>query len=130
MNFFQWLFDKPAIVIPPAMTREETILLHEEIHRCLGIPTPNRDECTPPDKQRKPVDYGTLIQPEKNLIEIKLADTDSVPEIFYLGKKVDSALVDVSFYWKTMDDKSDGDCHVRVKFFEGMEEQTHTHNRI
>lgn len=41
----------------------------------------------------------------KNLLEIKLKDTDSVPEVYYKGERLDElpnkALVDVSYHWKT-----------------------------
>lgn len=39
-----------------------------------------------------------------NLIEIKLKDTDSVPEVWYKGERLDESpkgLVDVSYHWKT-----------------------------
>ncbi len=40
----------------------------------------------------------------KNLLEIKLKDTDSVPEVYYKGERLDESpkgLVDVSYHWKT-----------------------------
>lgn len=40
----------------------------------------------------------------KNLLEIKLKDTDSVPEVYYKGERLDElpkGLVDVSYHWKT-----------------------------
>ncbi|RGW65794.1 hypothetical protein [Enterococcus durans] len=41
----------------------------------------------------------------KNLLEIKLKDTDSVPEVYYKGERLDElpnkALVDISYHWKT-----------------------------
>lgn len=39
-----------------------------------------------------------------NLLEIKLKDTDSVPEVWYKGERLDElpkGLVDVSYHWKT-----------------------------
>lgn len=39
-----------------------------------------------------------------NLLEIKLRDTDSVPEVWYKGERLDElpkGLVDVSYHWKT-----------------------------
>ena len=39
-----------------------------------------------------------------NLLEIKLKDTDSVPEVLYKGERLDESpkgLVDVSYHWKT-----------------------------
>ena len=43
---------------------------------------------------------------EPNLLEIKLKDTDSVPEVLYRGERVDElpkGLIDVSYHWKTDD---------------------------
>ena len=40
----------------------------------------------------------------KNLLEIKLKDTDSVPEVWYKGERLDESpkgLVDISYHWKT-----------------------------
>lgn len=40
----------------------------------------------------------------KNLLEIKLKDTNSVPEVYYKGERLDElpkGLVDVSYHWKT-----------------------------
>lgn len=39
-----------------------------------------------------------------NLLEIKLKDIDSVPEVYYKGERLDElpkALVDISYHWKT-----------------------------
>ncbi|EGP5556648.1 hypothetical protein [Enterococcus faecium] len=39
-----------------------------------------------------------------NLLEIKLKDTDSVPEVYYEGERLDElpkGLVDISYHWKT-----------------------------
>lgn len=46
--------------------------------------------------------YETVTKP--NLLEIKLKDTDSVPEVWYKGERLDESpkgLVDVSYHWKT-----------------------------
>lgn len=46
--------------------------------------------------------YETVTKP--NLLEIKLKDTDSVPEVYYKGERLDElpkGLVDVSYHWKT-----------------------------
>ncbi|ELB27738.1 TPA: hypothetical protein QFS61_001964 [Enterococcus faecium] len=45
-----------------------------------------------------------LFSKEPNLLEIKLKDTDSVPEVWYKGERLDElpkGLVDVSYHWKT-----------------------------
>lgn len=47
-----------------------------------------------------------------NLLEIKLKDTDSVPEVYYKGERLDESskgLVDISYHWK-VDDFSSNDC--------------------
>lgn len=47
---------------------------------------------------------------EPNLLEIKLKDTDSVPEVWYKGERLDESpkgLVDVSYHWKTDDFTND-----------------------
>ncbi|WP_375730336.1 hypothetical protein [Enterococcus faecium] len=49
-------------------------------------------------------DGKTLYETEPNLLEIKLKDTDSVPEVWYKGERLDESpkgLVDVSYHWKT-----------------------------
>ena len=49
--------------------------------------------------------YETVTKNTKpNLLEIKLKDTDSVPEVWYKGERLDElpkGLVDVSYHWKT-----------------------------
>lgn len=45
-----------------------------------------------------------LYDTKPNLLEIKLKDTDSVPEVWYKGERLDESpkgLVDVSYHWKT-----------------------------
>ena len=49
-------------------------------------------------------DGKTLYETEPNLLEIKLKDTDSVPEVYYKGERLDElpkGLVDISYHWKT-----------------------------
>lgn len=53
-----------------------------------------------------------LFSNEPNLLEIKLKDTDSVPEVYYKGERLDESpkgLVDISYHWK-VDDFSSNDC--------------------
>lgn len=45
-----------------------------------------------------------LFSKEPYLLEIKLKDTDLVPEVYYKGERLDElpkALVDISYHWKT-----------------------------
>lgn len=49
-------------------------------------------------------DGKTLYETEPNLLEIKLKDTVSVPEVYYKGERLDElpkALVGISYHWKT-----------------------------
>lgn len=44
----------------------------------------------------------------KNLLEIKLKDTDSVPEVYYKGQRMDEmprGLIDITYHWHTEDDE-------------------------
>lgn len=53
-----------------------------------------------------------LYDTKPNLLEIKLKDTDSVPEVYYKGEKLGKypeCLVDISYHWK-VDDFSSNDC--------------------
>lgn len=41
---------------------------------------------------------------ESNILEIKLKDTDSIPEVYYKGQRLDKlpcGLVDITYHWKT-----------------------------
>ena len=45
-----------------------------------------------------------LIFNKPNLLEIKLKDTDSMPEVYYKGERLDElpkGLVDISYHWRT-----------------------------
>ncbi|MDB7686130.1 hypothetical protein PNC69_10815 [Enterococcus faecium] len=57
------------------------------------------------DWYMKIVHYGkTLYETKPNLLEIKLKDTDSVPEVWYRGERVDempNGLVDAYIHWHT-----------------------------
>lgn len=63
-----------------------------------------------------------------NLLEIKLKDTDSVPEVWYKGERLDESpkgLVDVSFHWKTdhftNDDRGAND--ITIQYFSGFNDK-------
>lgn len=62
---------------------------------------------------------------EPNLLEIKLKDTDSVPEVYYKGERLDElpkGLVDVSYHWKTdgftNDDRGAND--ISIEYYETL----------
>jgi len=60
-----------------------------------------------------------LFSKEPNLLEIKLKDTDSVPEVWYKGERLDElpkGLVDIAYHWRTNsftnDDCGANDIHI------------------
>lgn len=63
-----------------------------------------------------------------NLLEIKLKDTDSVPEVWYKGERLDElpkGLVDVSYHWKTdqftNDDRGAND--ITIQYFSSFNDK-------
>lgn len=53
-------------------------------------------------------DGKTLYETEPNLLEIKLKDTDSAPEVYYKGQRMDEmprGLIDITYHWHTEDDE-------------------------
>ncbi|EGP5080543.1 hypothetical protein E0T49_002352 [Enterococcus faecium] len=68
--------------------------------------------------------YETVTKNTKpNLLEIKLKDTDSVPEVYYKGERLDESpkgLVDVSYHWKTDDFTNDdrGANDITVEYYD------------
>ncbi|EIM5369299.1 hypothetical protein LNM27_002526 [Enterococcus faecalis] len=68
-----------------------------------------------------------------NLLEIKLKDINSVPEVHYKGVQVDGmpkGLVDIYFYWRTENSNDAGEANVRVKYLDDLEEITCIHNKF
>ncbi|MCM6879777.1 hypothetical protein [Enterococcus faecium] len=73
-------------------------------------------------------DGKTLYETEPNLLEIKLKDTDSVPEVYYKGERLDESpkgLVDVSYHWKTdqftNDDRGAND--ITIQYFSNFNDK-------
>lgn len=57
---------------------------------------------------------------EPNLLEIKLKDTDSVPEVYYKGERLDGlpkGLVDVSYHWKTTNTNDNGANDINIEYY-------------
>lgn len=58
---------------------------------------------------------------EPNLLEIKLKDTDSVPEVWYRGERVDEmpkALVDISYHYRTTGERSDDSANdINIEYY-------------
>lgn len=62
-----------------------------------------------------------LFSNEPNLLEIKLKDTDSVPEVWYKGERLDElpkGLVDVNYHWHTTGDRPDGANDVHIECYD------------
>lgn len=60
---------------------------------------------------------------EPNLLEIKLKDTDSVPEVWYKGERLDESphgLVDILYHWKTdgFADNDYGANDISIEYYE------------
>nr|DAO61173.1 MAG TPA: hypothetical protein [Caudoviricetes sp.] len=60
---------------------------------------------------------------EPNLLEIKLKDTDSVPEVWYKGERLDNALVDISYHWRTNDILNDdnGANDINIEYYSTLD---------
>lgn len=58
-----------------------------------------------------------------NLLEIKLKDTDSVPEVWYKGERLDNALVDISYHWRTNDILNDdnGANDINIEYYSTLD---------
>lgn len=57
---------------------------------------------------------------EPNLLEIKLKDTDSVPEVWYKGEKLGKypeCLVDISYHWNTGDMNDNGANDINIEYY-------------
>ncbi|KEI55700.1 hypothetical protein [Enterococcus faecium] len=73
--------------------------------------------------------YETVTKNTKpNLLEIKLKDTDSVPEVWYKGERLDElpkGLVDVSYHWKTDDFTNDdrGANDITIQYFSSFNDK-------
>lgn len=61
---------------------------------------------------------------EPNLLEIKLKDTDSVPEVWYRGKRVDempNGLVDAYMHWHTCEADKPTELMASLEYIEGTD---------
>lgn len=58
---------------------------------------------------------------DTNLLEIKLKNLDSVPEVYYKGVRVfDETLIEVTYRWATEDGKSDGKQYICIEGLDGV----------
>lgn len=56
---------------------------------------------------------------QKNLLEIKLKDTDAVPEVYYKGKRIfDDRLISINYEWETIDGDSNGKQKIDIKGYD------------
>ncbi|EGP5571404.1 hypothetical protein DUY31_05165 [Enterococcus faecium] len=65
-------------------------------------------------------DGKTLYETEPNLLEIKLKDTDSVPEVWYKGKRIGEypeCLVDISYHWNTGGTNDNGANDINIEYY-------------
>lgn len=65
-----------------------------------------------------------LFSNEPNLLEIKLKDTDSVPEVWYRGKRVDempNGLVDAYIHWHTCEADKPTELVASLEYVEGTD---------
>ncbi|MDT2637968.1 helix-turn-helix domain-containing protein [Enterococcus dongliensis] len=57
---------------------------------------------------------------EPNLLEIKLKDTDSVPEVWYKGERLGEypeCLVDISYHWNTGGTNDNGANDINIEYY-------------
>nr|DAG59439.1 MAG TPA: hypothetical protein [Caudoviricetes sp.] len=76
---------------------------------------------------------------DMNLLEIKLKDTDSVPEIYYKGQRVDGpvidgiGLVDIRYHYHTTGDGSetpDGANDISIEYYDTSDGSNHLDRKI
>lgn len=77
---------------------------------------------------------------KSNLLEIKLKDTDSVPEVYYNGERLDKSpkgLVDISYHWKTdgYTDDDRGANDIAIEYYSTpddkyLDKKTISHERV
>lgn len=63
---------------------------------------------------------------EPNLLEIKLKDTDSVPEVWYKDERLDElpkGLVDISYHWKTAGAYDDGANDINIEYYSTLNDE-------
>lgn len=128
--------------------REPTVSIAIAIAEVLGV---TLEElvcviCEEFDKLPKGSDVLSKEQTDKlffnksNLLEIKLKDTDSGPQVYYKGERLDElpkGLVDISYHWKT-DDFTNGDCganDIHIEYFSTsndkcLDKKTIGHKRV
>lgn len=57
----------------------------------------------------------------KHLLEIRVDDLDSVPQIIYKGKRIPNALIHVGYEWKTSDNQSPGSHVISLEYVKDHE---------
>ena len=77
------------------------------------------------------------VKDDANLLEIKLKDTDSVPEIYYKGQRLDKlprGLVDISYHWHTRSYDTNGQNKIHIEYYDSpntkyLDKRTIEHER-
>lgn len=76
---------------------------------------------------------------KSNLLEIKLKDTDSVPEVYYKGERLDGpvangvGLVDMQYHYHTEEDGSrtpDGANDISIEYYDMSDDSEHLDRKI
>lgn len=71
-----------------------------------------------------------------NLLEIKLKDTDSVPEVYYKGQRIDESpkgLIDIAYHYHTTGDGSetpDGVNDISFEYYDLSDDSNHIDRKI
>lgn len=90
-------------------TKKATEMKSNQQGSCYRSPTPGPNHPS----------FGPRPNRKTNLLEIKLKDTDSVPEVFYQGKKVfEDRLNSVTYEWTTDNADSTGKQTIEIKGFD------------
>lgn len=80
-----------------------------------------------------------LYDTKPNLLEIKLKDTDSVPEVYYKGERLDElpkALVDISYHYRTTGEWPDDSANdINIEYYSTsndkyLDKKTIGHKRV
>lgn len=74
---------------------------------------------------------------DTNLLEIKLKNTDSVPEVYYKGQRLDKlprGLVDISYHWHTRSYDTNGQNKIHIEYYDSpntkcLDKRTIEHER-
>lgn len=113
---FDYLYERSKVFIVHA--EREHPITRERIGTVFGV---SIKEVEANDWYMKIVHDGkTLYETEPNLLEIKLKDTDSVPEVWYKGERLGEypeCLVDISYHWNTGGTNDNGANDINIEYY-------------